>query len=369
MPRVSIIAPAYKHEKYVAEAVQSVLDQSYSDFEFFVVDDGSPDKTFEIMSRFSDPRFHASAFEKNIGPVFATEKALSQTTGEYIANLATDDAFYPHKIEAQVAYLDAHPEVGAVFSNATIMDDDGQEYPDKNHFYCNIFNQPNRSRYEWLNHFFYHGNCLCHSSMLIRRSCKEKVGPYDRRLFQLCDFEYWIRVCLQAEIHIIPEPLLKFRILANSGNSSAPTTQATIRHRWEMKHILRHYLNLKPFETFLRVFPDARKYGEDIPDHLIPFVFAKVCLETQEPSHISFALDLLYELLADRQLASEIEGRFGFTNKEFIALTGTDNEALWKRVAFRQGIIDDLFTAPLWKAPLKYLVQKRDYDKRYKRKS
>ena len=99
MPKVSVIMASYNHEKYVGQAVQSVLDQTYQDFELVIADDGSTDRTAAEVAKFADPRIKFFPFSQNRGQFVTTNHCLRQATGEYIAVLNSDDAFLPTKLE------------------------------------------------------------------------------------------------------------------------------------------------------------------------------------------------------------------------------------------------------------------------------
>ena len=190
MPRISVIMTSYNHKKYVANAIHSVLDQTYRDFEFIIIDDGSTDGTVNEIKKFSDQRMRVFYSKKNQGVVAATHKGLDESKGKYIAIIHSDDMFFPDKLEKQVKFLDEHPDVAAVFSYAKIIDEDGKDFMDESHYYYNIFKQPNRNRFEWLNHFFYKGNCLCCPSVLIRKECYGTLGYPDARFAQIADLNF-----------------------------------------------------------------------------------------------------------------------------------------------------------------------------------
>jgi hypothetical protein len=220
-----------------------------------------------------------------------------------------------------VSFLDNHPEIGAVFTNAMIIGEQGAPIEDKTHFYYNIFSQPNRSRYEWLNFFFYQGNALCHPSILIRKICYENCGLYRSGLAQIPDFDMWIRLCLKYEIHVLPERLVRFRVRANERNASGNRPETRIRGQFEFLQVLENYRRIITSEEFLKVFPNANRYfrqeGFDIG-----FALGKIALEPST-SNITkfFGLQLLFEALNDPDRARKIYALYGFSPKDFIALT------------------------------------------------
>ena len=153
MPKVSVVMASYNHEKYVGQAVRSVLDQTYQDFELVITDDSSTDRTAAEIAQFTDPRIRLFRSPRNRGQFVATNHCLREATGEYIAVLNSDDVFLPAKLERQVRFLDEHPDVGAVFCQARIIDEQSRIMQGKKTFLCE-----NRSRAEWLNRFFYKDN-------------------------------------------------------------------------------------------------------------------------------------------------------------------------------------------------------------------
>lgn len=168
--KVSIIMQSYNHAKYIRQSIESVLGQTFTDFEFIIIDDASTDESWSIINDYSDPRIRAYRNEMS-KRVENTRWAISElAVGEYIAIQHSDDVWEMNKLEKQVTFLDSQPNIGAVFTWAHIIDDDGHPFQNEDHFYSHIFEQSNRTRHEWLNHFFYHGNALCHPSVPFRNA-------------------------------------------------------------------------------------------------------------------------------------------------------------------------------------------------------
>jgi glycosyltransferase involved in cell wall biosynthesis len=333
MPKVSVIIPSYNHEKYVAQAIQSVLDQTYQDFEIIITDDGSTDGSVNEINKFTDPRIRLFVFDKNQGACTAVRKCLDEARGDYVTVLSSDDIFFPDKLEKQVSFLDEHTEMGAVFGLAHIIDEDGNDFADKSHFYYSIFKQPNRNRHEWLNYFFYKGNCLCHPSILIRKECYKTVGYYDERYAQLPDYDFWIRLCLKYEIFIIQENLIKFRVRKDELNVSGNRPEVKIRDAWEHGQILNNYLNINNIKDLLLIFPELSRYKGKIKKSLIPFFIALLALEVEGCNRKLFAINTLYYLLGQNRLIDKLR-KIGFEYIDFIKLTGRHD--IFNLVAIQQ---------------------------------
>ncbi|WP_019502758.1 glycosyltransferase [Pseudanabaena sp. PCC 6802] len=327
MPRVSVIIPSYNHKKYVAEAIQSVLDQTYQDFEIVITDDGSSDRTVSIIKSFTDPRIKLFCFPKNRGAAVAVNHCIAEAKGEFIALLNSDDVFVVDKLEKQVDFLDRNPQVGAVFSYAQFIDEDSQEIANTEHHYAKVFLQHNRSRFKWLNHFFYHGNCLCHPSILIRKECYDTVGNYDRRLAQLPDFDFWIRLCQKYEIFILPENLVKFRIRSDRTNASADTPESRIRISFETIQIYRNYLSLQIQENIKQIFPEIVAIcsinDSKISKEIAPLFIAKLALQSERNTIKYFGILTIYQLLGENEfILSELKEKYDFDFTDLIKLTG-----------------------------------------------
>lgn len=329
MPRVTVIIPSYNHEKYVAEAIQSVLEQSYQDFEIVIIDDGSSDSTVQIIKTFNDSRIKLFCFSKNRGATVAINRGIKEAKGEFIAILNSDDVFVTKKLEKQVKFLDLNPQIGAVFSYAQFIDEDGKDITNSEHHYAKVFLQENRSRFEWLNHFFYNGNCLCHPSILIRRECYDVVGNYDRRLAQLPDFDLWIRLCQKYEIFIIEENLIKFRIRSNQANVSADKAESRTRISFETIQVFENYLKLPVLENIEKIFPEIFTLfsinGATLTKEIAPFFIANLALQSKKHAIKYFGMETIYKILGGSELIiSELSKEYNFDFVDLIKITGRE---------------------------------------------
>lgn len=218
-PLVSVILPCYNHEKYVAEAIESVIGQSYQNIEIITGDDGSVDNTPSIMKRYSSHFAKELYFEDNTGGFTIWKLLWQMAQGKYIAVAHSDDVWEKDKIAAQVTYMESHPECGMCFTWCKYKDTEGKELDDF------IFMQPNRSSHEWMRFFWEKGNALCHPSMMIRREVHEARMWHAGR--QLPDFFSWVEAVQMTAIHIIPKVLVHMR--RTQQCTSFPTKEVEIR--------------------------------------------------------------------------------------------------------------------------------------------
>ncbi|MCL6478020.1 MAG: glycosyltransferase [Peptococcaceae bacterium] len=322
MPKVSVILTSFNHAKYLCKAIDSVLNQTYGDFELIIWDDASADESWFIINGYKDSRIKAFRNKERKRGVYGINKAIREIArGEYIAIHHSDDIWEPHKLEHQVKFMDEHLDIGAVFTNALAIGEDGAALEDTSHFYYSIFEQPNRSRHEWLNRFFYKGNALCHPSVLIRRQCYIDCGLYRPWLAQVADFDMWIRLCLKHNIYVFPEKLVRFRVRDNEANTSGNHQDARIRGMTEFHYILRNYLLINTFDEMVSIFPEAQNYFR-VEGFENQFVLAMICLGDKSLHWAKFlGLELLYELLSDAEKAERIKNLYSFDYRNFIELT------------------------------------------------
>ena len=207
-PRVSAFIPSYNHAAYLGEAIESILGQSMEDFELIIVDDGSTDNSWELIEHYakSDSRIVAIR-QENQGPSAATNRALKQAKGEFIAAHTSDDRSASTRLEMQVAYLDTHAEYDAVGSFIEEIDGNGQVKASGQ--YESWFNVPidinDPSSWVWR-------NMVASPTLMLRRSFFERYGNYDRDLVYTQDWEIWIRaLSMGAKFAILSEKLFQYR--------------------------------------------------------------------------------------------------------------------------------------------------------------
>jgi glycosyltransferase involved in cell wall biosynthesis len=291
VPLVSVVVASYNHAPFVQECLRSALSQGIDDLEIIVTDDGSTDATAQQVAALGDPRIHLHTFAQNRGACMAMNDAIRRSRGRYIAVLNSDDLFLPGKLRRQIDFLDLTPQVGAVFGWPSFIDEQGQPFHDPAHKDHAVFLQHNRSRHQWLRHFFDHGNALCHPTAVLRREVYQSVGLYDPRLAQVPDLDQWIRVCMRYDIHVLPEPLTAFRIRSGQQNASGARPEVVRRDAWERADVLRHYLRLTP-PQLLQVFPEFAGHSASLAEQLACHALA---LDT--PFHQRFALQAWFDAL------------------------------------------------------------------------
>ena len=321
-PKVSVILSSYNQAQYLSQSIQSVLNQTFEDFELLIYDDGSTDDSQEIIKSFSDDRIKLFLYEKNRGSFEATKEPLQAARGKYIAIHHSDDVWKENKLEKQVDFLEKNSDYAACFSQVEFIDESGEIYDlPKDHPYKNVFSQKNRMREAWLNHLFWHMSSFCNPSALFVNDKNYIV--LNPALFQLTDYFMWLNVCKKKNVYIFEDKLIKFRLRRKVQNSmSSLTIEKAIRNLNESYFTAKEFFSLTDdAQEFLKIFPETEKYVVKGKIET-KFAFAKLCLEHGVAGFKKFGLDILYNLLHDEKSAAEIKKLYNYDSRNFIKDTG-----------------------------------------------
>lgn len=298
-PKVSVVITSYNHGRFISEAIQSVLNQTFQNFEIVVVDDHSTDDTLDVIRSFEDNRIHLITSEVNLGVSITTNQGIGHAKGQYIALLASDDACLPDRLDAQVDFLDQNPHIAAVFGLPELMDEQGNSLGGSDTA-SKALRLPDLSAETVLAEFFFECNFLWAPSAMLRRDAVHSIGPFDARLTNLQDFDYWVRLLLSSHnLYVLPQPLIRYRLLDDQRNLSAPRRDTILRHHFEYAMILRHYrlLNSTRFEAIFS--SPLKRHG--ISSGSLMRRLVDLALSAGSFSHRWFALETLYEYATERE--------------------------------------------------------------------
>jgi len=260
-PVLSVCIPAYNGALYLAEAMKSVLDQTFSDFELIVVDDASTDATVEIARSFHDPRIRRFCNRVNRGLVGNWNRCIELARGAYVCIFHQDDVMMPGNLAAKVSFLDSYPTAGFVHSNVLQVGPQGELLSE----YWSPKLGPEdvglQAGAVVLDKLLRGGNAVCAPSVVLRRACLDAVGPFDGRLPYTADWEMWMRTAVFVDVGYFIEPLVKYR-RHESNETLKFLGPAELKHAYSAKRLLlekcrRHIPGAELLEAEL-----ARQYWE-----------------------------------------------------------------------------------------------------------
>lgn len=211
MPEISVIVPAYNAGKTILETIQSILQQSFQDFELIVINDGSTDNTLEVLKQVEDQRLKVISY-KNAGLPTARNRGISISIGKFLSFIDADDLWTPDKLQLQLVALQSKPNTGAVYSWTANMRDDGQTVAFVQG--CSSLVEGNIYPELLLGNFIGSG-----SNILVRREVIESVGCFEPTLKSFEDWDFYLRVAAKWDFAVVPRNQILYRKTSGSMSS------------------------------------------------------------------------------------------------------------------------------------------------------
>ena len=243
-PLVSVLMPVYNGEPYLREAVESILNQTFADFEFIIIDDGSTDSTWQILTTYAaqDPRIVLIRSEENVGLTKSLNKGLALARGKYIARQDADDVSLPQRLEKQMLYVVQHPQVVLLGTWCQSINEVGNQ--------SGCFHPP--TTHQAILDYFAAQNPFAHSSVLFRRAPVQEIGGYPVDYLYAQDLSLWFQLSCQYPVANLSEELAQIRI--HPGQTGRSADMRTVK-RWEALRVYRQA------QAHPGLSPQARKAG------------------------------------------------------------------------------------------------------------
>jgi glycosyltransferase involved in cell wall biosynthesis len=204
---VTVLMSVHNDRRYLPESLDSILAQTFTDFELLVIDDGSTDGSADLLRTLTDRRVRVIRNESNLGLTRSLNIGLNESTGTYVARMDADDVMLLNRLERQVRFLESNPDVGVLGTSRTLIDEDGG-------FIADAPALPDDRQIRWKCLL---GNPLAHPTVMLRRDVLERHGlRYDERYATAQDYELWTRLLPVTKAANLIEPLLRYRLRRGS---------------------------------------------------------------------------------------------------------------------------------------------------------
>ena len=206
-PKVSVLLPVFNADRYLRLAIDSILAQTFTDFELIIINDGSTDGSRQILESYVDPRIQL-IHQANAGLPISLNRAIKLARGQYLARQDADDVSLPSRLSEQVHFLDAHPHCALLGTAAQIIEEDTLSQRTLSH--------PTDNGEIQIKLLFY--NCFVHSSVMLRKTALDQSGlyPEDPNKFPPEDYDLWLRIAQHGNVNNLQKVLLHYRELPHS---------------------------------------------------------------------------------------------------------------------------------------------------------
>jgi glycosyltransferase involved in cell wall biosynthesis len=266
---VSVLTAVYNAEAYIAATIESVLNQSFTDFEYILINDCATDNTPTIVARYAsqDARLMLLHNERSLGPPGALNRGLAMARGQYIANLDHDDLVMPQRLMRQIHFLEENPEIAAVggFVNKIDGESNVTATADVTRYVETFPTTPAEVR--WLLYFY---PALPHSTLTVRRAALEQIGGYSVRYPYICDYDVQVRLAEHFDLANVAEILGSYRVYKGQTSDVRRSEQNGmyfLRVAATMRQRLRAPVALEDVKTLYYAIADM---GIDNPNGLAP---------------------------------------------------------------------------------------------------
>jgi len=320
-PKVLVFCQCYNHEKYVDEAMKCVLNQTYSNFEFFLVDDGSSDRTADIIETYlTDKRVKLVRLKENTSAYGASkivDEYIKKSDAKYIADMSSDDIWELNKLEMQIQFLEENPSYKACFTWDTLIYEEGANTEAIAQGYSH---RKSVSRFENLNWLFQYGNFYNATSFVELRETYLEIGGLNWTYRNLQDFDLWIRIQLKYPVYLMDECLTIYR-KHPTNISTAPGVY--FRDRNEFFAILSNNMMNMDDALFKKIFyPDFVYNTSSSPNELLAEKVG-LLLRSDSQVHIQEGF-LLYMMNSQNQeFVDLMEERFSLNKITLHAMTSS----------------------------------------------
>jgi hypothetical protein len=307
LPHVTVLMAVYNAASYLAAAIDSILNQTFQDFEFIIVDDHSTDESWKILTSYKDPRIHLIQNPANLKAAAARNRGLAIARGDYIAPMDADDIALPHRLAVETAFLDEHPAIGLIGGNYHMINSEGSVIR------RSVLDVP-RSHHEATWQSFW-TNPFAHSSVMCRTNLMRVCGGYpEDHHYGTEDYALWLKIASQTQTVVLDEPLLLYRIHnTNLSSQGSPNhLRETIRTATEYHEIR---LGVRP------------------PDRILSLTREMVTHPYPTAPEIDEAETLLLKVFSQFQQETALQA------KEEAAIRKDLSRRLWVLAGYYQGLL------------------------------
>lgn len=316
-PKISIVSGSYNHEKYVGRFIESILNQTFEDFELIIIDDKSTDNTLKKIESCKDKRIKIIKHSFNCGPSITVNDGIKKAKGEYIAFMSTDDEVYPPYLEEGIKFLEKNKKYNATCFQLEGIDENSNYLQDND--LQRVLKFRNLNHYKLIKNMFNTGNMLPAPGEIIRKSIIKKIGDFNPALLQTQDYDFHIRTILKNKVYVYQKPLVKYRQFTNGTNVDNHTPASKLRHDLELPFVLDSFLKID-LDLFKKVFKkEIKKLGKPT-QNTIPYFLGSIAVDTQDSIRQKWGYQTIIDFISKKNHINILNNLYKKEFKDLINL-------------------------------------------------
>lgn len=306
--KITVIIPTYNKADYISQTIESVFNQTFTNFEILIIDDCSSDSTEVVVQKYLSEHVRYFKHTTNWGPGATFNDGIEKANTDYVTLIASDDILLPNHLSSVVKIFDENPSIEYIIPRLNVINEAGNNLGQ-------VISPPWEDKYILLNHMFYDGNEVPSPGVAYRKKLFKRIKPFNTNLIVTHDYDLNIRAMLNTEIAILPcSTVLYRRFIDKTQNLSANSNWFVNCNTSESKFILNNYLNV-PYDEMKKVFPELKNCR---PENIIFEFLISVCKNPQ-PRLYTWAFEKLIEYF-EMNNSFFYENKFNFQYRDYINL-------------------------------------------------
>ena len=318
--KVSVLLLTFNQENYIKDCINSILNQSYQNFELLINDDCSTDNTLNIIKEFNDDRIKVFTPKYKKGINSSLTSLCNNASGEFVLLFAGDDILKENHIETTVNYLNEHSEIDTVYVNVTPIDENGKIRKELGEDFCKTVNS---TREEQLHQAFMQGNFALSPGMIVRKSVFEKLLPLPCSIVNNQDFKIHIDLLINgAENYILPDKLVYYRFCRNNSNISSRGFITELRESLEFEYVMDSFLKINDIDLLKSIFKNEIEETGIIPfQNSIPYFLGRMALLSSKSAKREWGYHKIVKFLEKEENFDILNEQYNFSYKDLLNLT------------------------------------------------
>lgn len=312
--KFSVLIPTYNHEKFIVRCIESVLSQTYRNFDVWVIDDCSTDNTVGLIREFTDPRINLVCNTFNRGINWNLNKLFEMSDGEYVCGIGSDDAMHPELLETVADVFSKNPNVGVCYCDLNILDENGRQCSSSR-----IRENTRLTKEEVLRETFLRYPVVWTPGRSARRSIYNSIVPLSSAFMNMQDVEETTRLLFSADFHVIKKPLVDYRVF--EGNVSAAGEVVRMRTECEDSFLMEEFSKQESDDLLNRIFAaDLKVLGLSFGKFNRRYVFARLAMTSSLEHKRRWGYAQMLALVAEKGIDG-FYTEFGLSYKELLSLS------------------------------------------------